>query len=73
MKTKDEYLIEAKKNLLKVGERCIITHVKSVDFYKQGIVLSHFHYCGTFFWDYLIKLDDGKIIYKDKCFVDSVS
>ena len=72
MKTKEEYLNEAKKGLLKVGERCVITHVKSVDFYKQGVVLSHFPYCGNYFWDYLIQLDDGKVIYKDKCFVDSV-
>lgn len=73
MKSKEELIKEQTGKLHPIGTRVFITRVRDLDFYKQGVIISHLHNCGSFVWDYLIKLDDGRTIYKDDVFVDVVS
>jgi len=72
MKTKEEYLKILTDKLLPIGTRCIIKYPKCKEFYKQGAIIQHVYYCGTFYWDYLIKLDDGNLTAKDKSHIDEI-
>jgi hypothetical protein len=70
MKTKEEYEKQWSKCLLPIGSQVVYMYPKSDDFMQTGIIVKYFPKSGGFYWDYEIKLYNGKIINSDKSMIE---
>lgn len=76
MKTRNEQIeICAKKDkLLPIGSRVVCIYPKQDSFMKTGTIVSYYEKSpkGGFYWDYMVKLENGDLVYHDKENVEAV-